>query len=163
VQSLLTNEVPTHVWAPELKVYHTPKPHERHHNCCPQAQRSAFSSVLTEIVLEIPQELESRFNDVIADPVGRVFCGTMSSDNSDGRLYRLDLDCTVTILLEGIGCSNGMAFTADRRHFYCTDFLADKIYLGDVDSFAGAFFRVKTNFRGVPEFFSQIAVASESD
>ena len=31
---------------------------------------------LTEIVESIPAELESRFNDVIADPKGRVYCGT---------------------------------------------------------------------------------------
>src|SRR5450631_3608922 len=32
-----------------------------------------------EILPEIEEEHASRFNDVIADPVGRVFCGTMSS------------------------------------------------------------------------------------
>jgi len=32
---------------------------------------------LTTVVDEIPEERDSRFNDVIADPAGRVFCGTM--------------------------------------------------------------------------------------
>jgi len=86
---------------------------------------------LNEIVHDIPAELESRFNDVIADPLGRVFCGTMSSDNSLGRLYRLDTDGALSVLIEGIGCSNGMAFTADRKHFYYTDSLAHEIYLFD--------------------------------
>src|ERR1700743_1846148 len=43
---------------------------------------------LVEVVPEIPAERTSRFNDVIADPRGRVFCGTMSTDESRGRLYR---------------------------------------------------------------------------
>ena len=85
--------------------------------------------VLTEIVPEIPAELESRFNDVIADPYGRVFCGIMSSDKSKGRLYRLDLDGSLSLLLDGIGCSNGMAFTLDHKGFYYTDSLAREIYL----------------------------------
>ena len=34
---------------------------------------------LRTIIDEIPEERDSRFNDVIADPCGRVFCGTMSS------------------------------------------------------------------------------------
>jgi sugar lactone lactonase YvrE len=91
------------------------------------------NDVLTEVVPEIPLELESRFNDVIADPLGRVFCGTMPSKNSLGRLYRLDQDGTLTVLLEGIGCSNGMAFSADLNHFYYTDSLAYEIYLFDYD------------------------------
>ena len=35
---------------------------------------------LTEVVQEIPEERDTRFNDVIADPAGRVFCGTMSAE-----------------------------------------------------------------------------------
>ena len=89
------------------------------------------NNTLTEIVHEIPGELKSRFNDVIADPRGRVLCGTMSSDTCPGRLYRLDTDGTLSVLLEGIGCSNGMAFTADQKHFYYTDSLAYEIYLFD--------------------------------
>lgn len=84
--------------------------------------------VVTEIVPEIPDELLSRFNDVIADPYGRVFCGTMSTEETLGKLYRLNLDGSLTVLLEDIGCSNGMAFTADRKGFYYTDSRAREIY-----------------------------------
>ena len=70
---------------------------------------------LSEILPEIEEEKSSRFNDVIADPTGRVFCGTMSSSAGKGRLYRMDLDGSIRIILEGIGCSNGMAFTHDQR------------------------------------------------
>ena len=57
-----------------------------------------------EIVSEIAAERDSRFNDVIADPAGRVFCGTMSRENSKGSLYRLDLDGRTTRVLHSIGC-----------------------------------------------------------
>ena len=86
---------------------------------------------LTEINPEIEAEKNSRFNDVIADPRGRVFCGTMSSSQSKGRLYRLDVDGSLHVLLTDIGCSNGMAFTLDQKGFYYTDSVAREIYLFD--------------------------------
>jgi sugar lactone lactonase YvrE len=88
---------------------------------------------LVEVVSEIPIERTSRFNDVIADPRGRVFCGTMSTDESRGRLYRLDCDGSLHLILENIECSNGMAFTLDHKGFYYTDSLAHKIYFFDYD------------------------------
>ena len=45
---------------------------------------------LITVINEIEDERETRFNDVIADPEGRVFCGTMSTPQRPGRLYRLD-------------------------------------------------------------------------
>jgi D-xylono/L-arabinono-1,4-lactonase len=86
---------------------------------------------LTEVGSEIEAERSSRFNDVIADPVGRVFCGTMSSDEKKGSLYRLDLDGKLHVVLNDIGCSNGMAFTLDQRSFYYTDSFAREIYIFD--------------------------------
>src|SRR6185437_6745115 len=70
--------------------------------------------VLTESLAGIPSEKNSRFNDVIATPSGAVFCGTMSSDDGKGKLYRLDPNGTLRVVLEKIGISNGMAFTSDR-------------------------------------------------
>lgn len=104
---------------------------------------------VTTVVDEIPDERESRFNDVIADPAGRVFCGTMPSPDPVatgqtlpprrlGRLYRLDPDGTLTIVLEDVGCSNGMGFTRDRRHMYYTDSDVQKIYRFDYDASTGA-------------------------
>ena len=85
--------------------------------------------VVTEIVPEIPAELQCCFNDAIADPCGRVFCGTVPNGEGKGRLYRLDHDGSLHLLLDGIGCSNGMAFALDRKSFYYTDSLAREIYL----------------------------------
>lgn len=76
---------------------------------------------LEYLVEEIIDETSTRFNDVIADPEGRVFCGTMPTAERRGRLYRMELDGTLVKVLDNIGCSNGMGFTPDRRLFYYTD------------------------------------------
>jgi sugar lactone lactonase YvrE len=93
---------------------------------------------LEVVIDELPEERETRFNDVIADPEGRVFCGTMSTPHRAGRLYRLDRDGTITRLLDGIGTSNGLGFTPDRRHLYYTDTPKREIYLFDYDQATGA-------------------------
>ncbi len=93
---------------------------------------------LTTVIEEIPDERNSRFNDVIADPAGRVFCGTMPTKERLGRLYRLDIDGKLTKLLEEIGCSNGMGFTPDRKRMYYTDSPIHEIYLFDYDQASGA-------------------------
>lgn len=93
---------------------------------------------LETIIEEIPDERETRFNDVFADPEGRVFCGTMPTKERLGRLYRLDPDRSLTLLLEGIHVSNGMGLTLDRKHLYYTDSGAKKIYLFDYDQATGA-------------------------
>ncbi|MEZ4707948.1 MAG: SMP-30/gluconolactonase/LRE family protein [Caldilineaceae bacterium] len=93
---------------------------------------------LTTLIEQIDDEVESRFNDVIADPAGRVFCGTMSSQAHQGRLYRLDTNGALTTVVENVGTSNGMGFTLDRRQMYYTDTRAHEIYLFDYDQPSGA-------------------------
>lgn len=93
---------------------------------------------LTTVVEDIPDERETRFNDVFADTAGRVFCGTMPTRDRPGRLYRLDTNGRLTLLLEGIGCSNGMGLTPDRKGLYYTDSTAYTIYLFDYDQATGA-------------------------
>ncbi len=88
---------------------------------------------LITVIDEIPDERETRFNDVIADPEGRVFCGTMPAKDHLGRLYRLDIDGSLQKILDGIGISNGMGFTPDRKQMYYTDSAKGEIYLFDYD------------------------------
>jgi D-xylono/L-arabinono-1,4-lactonase len=92
----------------------------------------------TTVVEDIPDERATRFNDVIADPAGRVFCGTMPTKERLGRLYRLDTDGALTKVLEDIGCSNGMGYTPDRKRMYYTDTTRHNIYLFDYDQASGA-------------------------
>jgi len=92
---------------------------------------------LSTVIEEIPEERETRFNDVIADPEGRVFCGTMSTPKRPGCLYRLGRDGKITRLLEGIGISNGLGFSPDRKRLYYTDSAKGEIYVFDYDKAGG--------------------------
>ena len=111
---------------------------------------------LAEVVEGIPDERETRFNDVIADPAGRVFCGTLPAPGRLGRLYRLDTDGSLRVVLEGVGCSNGMGFTPDRRGMYFTDSPTRTIDLFDYDAATGELSNRRTFARtpddeGVPD------------
>ena len=105
---------------------------------------------LTTLYEELEDERESRFNDVIADPAGRVFCGTTPTPDRLGRLYRLNTDGSIHCVLEGISCSNGMGFTADRKTMYYTDSMVYKIYRFDYDEATGAISN-QTLFASNPE------------
>ncbi len=85
------------------------------------------------VIDEIPEERETRFNDVIADPEGRVFCGTMATEKRPGCLYRLDRDRAVTRILDGIGISNGLGFSPDEKRLYYTDSAKREIYVFDYE------------------------------
>ena len=79
------------------------------------------------ILASIPGEENSRFNDAIADPCGRIISGTMAVRDATGqvirhgRLYRLDPSGHYWTLLGGMGSPNGMGFTADLHQLYLTD------------------------------------------
>lgn len=73
------------------------------------------------VIAEIPAERGTRFNDVIADPEGRVFAGTMPDGERPGHLYRLDPNGDLTLVLADVGVSNGMGFTPDLTALYHTN------------------------------------------
>ena len=79
----------------------------------------------------------ARFNDVIADPNGRVFAGTIGRTTETGGLYRLDLDGSLNCLFLGTGCSNGMGFSPDLNTFYWTCSTRRKIFQFDYDKSSG--------------------------
>jgi len=97
----------------------------------------------------IEGEEGSRFNDVVADPEGRVFCGTMPDGDRPGKLYRLDRDGQLAVVLEDAGLSNGMDFSPELTHFYHSD--SDK---GTITRFA---YDRKTGDISEPEVIVRIA------
>lgn len=82
---------------------------------------SPRSGATQTVIAEIAGERGSRFNDVIADPEGRVFAGTMPVGERPGRLYRLDPNGDLTMVLADVGISNGMGFTLDLAALYHTN------------------------------------------
>lgn len=99
---------------------------------------------LTYLVKELPGEECNRFNDVIADPAGRVFAGTMALDSDRavagevlGSLYLVETDGSITKMLDGIGISNGLGFSPDQRLMYYTDSTARNIYVFDYQAESG--------------------------
>jgi len=88
-----------------------------------------------------------RFNDVIADGEGRVFAGTVGEN---GQLLLFERDGSVTKLLDGLGCPNGMGFTPDNKGMYLTDSVQRQIYLFDYDHKTGALANRRT-FIDIPK------------
>jgi len=66
-------------------------------------------------------------NDAKVGPDGRFYIGTQSKrrkrvgDALDGKLYSIDKDGVVKVLLDGLSLSNGMEWSMDETHFYHTD------------------------------------------
>ncbi len=94
-------------------------------------------SALVTVIEQIPGETDTRFNDVIADPRGRVFAGTMSTPDRPGRLYRIETDGSYEVIIQPVGCSNGLGFTPDRHRVYYTDSIPREIALLDYDQATG--------------------------
>ena len=96
------------------------------------------------VIDTIPEEQGNRFNDVIADPEGRVFCGVMSTPRRTGRLYRLDPDGTITVMLEDTGTANGMGFSPDLQNMYFCDSRKRLMYVFDYNRQTGDLSNQKT-------------------
>jgi sugar lactone lactonase YvrE len=80
-----------------------------------------------------------RMNDGATDPDGRFYCGSMAYDVTPGAgaLYRLDPDGAVSVVLERVTISNGLAWTADGRTAYYVDSPTHRIDVFDYDAEAG--------------------------
>ena len=109
-----------------------------------------------EVLLEYHDDGMERFNDVIADPEGRVYAGTIGKTDESGGLYRVDLDGTIACLWRGTGCSNGMGFAPDLRSFYWTCSTSRRIYKYDYQRQTGelgpaSLFYQATKEEGIPD------------
>jgi D-xylono/L-arabinono-1,4-lactonase len=95
--------------------------------------------IVKTIVKELPEEHAGRFNDVRADPLGRVFCGTLTdAAPKTGRLYRLDTDGRITKIRDDVKVANGIGFTPDLAQLYFTDTMRFTIFKFDYDRKTGA-------------------------
>ena len=97
-----------------------------------------YQGELQIICESLPGEEHNRFNDVIADPEGRVFCGTMASTpENPGSLYRLNTDGSISKILENIQISNGLGFNNDLNLLYYIDTPTMRIDVFDYDRYSG--------------------------
>jgi sugar lactone lactonase YvrE len=82
-----------------------------------------------------------RFNDGKCDPAGRFWAGTMALVKGPkplGRLYRLDADGSMHVVLRDVGTSNGIVWSLDRRTLYFIDTPLRRIDAFDFNDATGA-------------------------
>ena len=104
----------------------------------------------------LPEASDTRFNDVIADPAGRVFAGTMPTEDRLGRLYRIDRDGQATVVERDLDIPNGMGVSGDRSTFYLAVSDDEIVYAYDYDEESGELsnrrrFLETGDERGVPD------------
>lgn len=92
-----------------------------------------------------PDRPENRTNEAKCDPAGNFWVGTMQNNlhpdgspkdmtASTGALYRISPDGAVTRMLDGIGLSNTLAWTADGRTLLFADTLTGIITAYPLDA-----------------------------
>jgi sugar lactone lactonase YvrE len=95
------------------------------------------------------------FNDLVADPHGRVYAGTLylASNGIDvekqGKLYLIEPDGQARIVDEGFEISNGLSFSPDDRILYHADTARRCIYAYTVQPESGDLFD-KREFVRIP-------------
>ncbi len=95
---------------------------------------------------------QTRFNDVIMDPAGRVFCGVAPLDKgAPGSLWQMQPDFTFSCIEPKTnGMPNGMGFAPDLRYFYFTVTSERQIYRYEYCEQTGSVMN-KTRFISVPD------------
>jgi sugar lactone lactonase YvrE len=102
-----------------------------------------------QTIYELEAAPEMRFNDARVDPRGSLWVGTMRNnvglhgenlevDFTGGVLYRIDPDGAVSEWKKGIGISNTIAWSPDRKRFYSGDSAANVLYSFAYDERTGA-------------------------
>ncbi len=75
-------------------------------------------------------------NDILADPRGRIYAGTLYWANGSmtrhGKLYLIAPDGAAQVVDDGIELSNGLGLSPDNRTLYYADTSTRKIYAYDV-------------------------------
>ena len=90
-------------------------------------------TVKKEIVKVTHGKPTDRFNDCKCGPDGAFYLGAMGTlgEPDEGRLYRLTPDGELSAVIDGVGISNGFAWSKDTRTLYYTDTIHHEIYAYD--------------------------------
>jgi L-arabinonolactonase len=84
----------------------------------------------------------TRFNDGKPDRQGRFWSGSMFEAPGKpvqfiGSLYRMDTDLSVHRMIDGVGCSNGLAWSPDSKTMYFSDSHTTIVRAYDFDAATG--------------------------
>jgi gluconolactonase len=81
------------------------------------------------------------FNDLFTDDAGRVYTGSMRDDpfrvegkRQSGEAYRIDSEGDARELYDGVGLTNGIGFSPDRRRLYHADSAASGVIFHQLDA-----------------------------
>jgi sugar lactone lactonase YvrE len=126
---------------------------------CRQGVRLADEDGVGSLALEVEADRPSnRSNDAKCDPAGRLWLGSMSDagDVPVGSLYRVDVDLTLTRVLEGTTISNGLGWSPDGRRMYFVDSPTRRVDVFAYDAGTGhvsdrSVFVETSAFPGVPD------------
>ncbi len=88
-------------------------------------------------LIPFADEGSERFNDVTADPSGRVFAGTIGRSVTSGGVFLHEPDGRSRLLFRGTGVSNGMGFSPDLKTFYWTCSTTSRIFAFDYHADSG--------------------------
>ena len=107
----------------------------------------------------LPGSPRVRLNDGRADPLGNFWVGSMKNNvlpdgqlgdvaPGEGILYRIAADGSVTEWRHGLGISNTLCWSPDRRTFYFGDTLANEVYAFDYHAADGSISDERPFFTG---------------
>jgi sugar lactone lactonase YvrE len=99
----------------------------------------------TQVLLELDDVWQlTRFNDLTADSLGRVYVGSLDFDPASrdqrptpGYLHLIDLDGTCTILDDGIGTANGLVISPSGGTLYFVDTYEQVVWQYDLQPATG--------------------------
>ena len=120
---------------------------------------SAATHPYIDVIYRLPEAPWMRFNDARVGPCGSLWAGTMRNnvgprgedldvEFTGGILYRIDPDGSATKWKTGIGISNTLAWSPDRRIFYFGDTPANTVYAFDYNVKDGSISRERIFFQG---------------
>jgi len=104
------------------------------------------------LLFDISLSENEMFNDITVDSEGRIFAGTvLKPDFTNGTLYCIEKGKNPVVVLSNLYCSNGMTFSLDKKHFFHTDSMLQRITKYDYDSRTGEISNQCIYFQGTPE------------
>lgn len=82
---------------------------------------------------------DNRFNDGKCDPAGRFWAGTMSLKETPGagNLYMVNTDESISLKVQKVSISNGLAWSLDKKTMYYIDTFNGGVMAFDYDNLSG--------------------------